>query len=137
MSSPDATFETLLGRKATDGERQKLYRVRDTLGIKSTDALWALLLVLEYYLALYEKLPQENRGRRSRGYRRREGDRGSPGEGRRRGGETGPNGRRARDGEGDRQSGDPQRHPQVGRHDGDHPVGRPDGGREMGHSKGA
>ena len=48
-----------MGRKATDGERQKLYRVRDTLGIKSTDALWALLLVLEYYLALYEKLPQK------------------------------------------------------------------------------
>jgi hypothetical protein len=58
VSSPDAAFETLLGRKATDGERQKLYRVRDTLGVKSTDALWTLLLVLEYYLALYEKLPK-------------------------------------------------------------------------------
>ena len=58
MSSPDAAFETLLGRKATDRERQKLYRVRDTLGVKSTDSLWTLLLVLEYYLALYEKLPQ-------------------------------------------------------------------------------
>ena len=51
-------FETLLGRKATDGERQKLYRVRDTLGVRSTDSLWTLLLILEYYLALYEKLPQ-------------------------------------------------------------------------------
>ncbi len=58
MSRPDAAFETLLGRKATDGERQRLYRVRDTLGVKSTDSLWTLLLVLEYYLALYEKLPQ-------------------------------------------------------------------------------
>jgi hypothetical protein len=58
VSSPDAAFETLLGRKATDRERQKLYRVRDTLGVKSTDSLWTLLLVLEYYLALYEKLPQ-------------------------------------------------------------------------------
>jgi hypothetical protein len=58
VSSPDAAFETLLGRKATDGERQKLYRVRDALGVKSTDSLWTLLLVLEYYLALYEKLPQ-------------------------------------------------------------------------------
>ncbi len=58
MSSPDVAFETLLGRKATDGERQKLYRVRDTLGVKSTDALWTLLLVLEYYLALYEKFPK-------------------------------------------------------------------------------
>ena len=58
MSSPDVAFETLLGRKATDGERQKLYRVRDTLGVKSTDAVWTLLLVLEYYLALYEKFPK-------------------------------------------------------------------------------
>jgi hypothetical protein len=58
VSSPDAAFETLVGRKATDRERQKLYRVRDTLGVKSTDALWTVLLVLEYYLALYEKLPQ-------------------------------------------------------------------------------
>ena len=47
-------FEKLVGRRATDGERQRLYRVRDTLGIRSTDALWTLLLVLEHYLALFE-----------------------------------------------------------------------------------
>lgn len=58
MSSPDAAFETLLGRKATDGERQRLYRVRDTLGIRSTDAVWTLLLALEYYLAFYETIPR-------------------------------------------------------------------------------
>ena len=66
MSSPDAAFETLLGGEATDGERQKLYRVRDTLGVKSTDSLWTLLLVLEYYLALYETLPQRSKTRRAR-----------------------------------------------------------------------
>jgi hypothetical protein len=58
MSSPEVAFEKLVGRRATDGERQKLYRVRDTLGVKSTDAVWTLLLVLEYYLALYETFPQ-------------------------------------------------------------------------------
>jgi hypothetical protein len=47
-------FEKLVGRRATDGERQRLYRVRDTLGIRSTDALWTLLLALEHYLALFE-----------------------------------------------------------------------------------
>ena len=64
MSSPDAAFEKLVGRQLTDGERQRLYRVRDTLGIRSTDALWTLLLALEYYLALYERIPQKHRGRR-------------------------------------------------------------------------
>jgi cbb3-type cytochrome oxidase subunit 3 len=58
MSSPEMAFEKLVGRRATDGERQKLYRVRDTLGVKSTDAVWTLLLVLEHYLALYETFPQ-------------------------------------------------------------------------------
>jgi hypothetical protein len=56
VSSPDLAFEKLVGRRATDGERQRLYRVRDTLGIRSTDALWTLLLVLEHYLALFETL---------------------------------------------------------------------------------
>ena len=58
MSSPDSAFEKLVGRRATDGERQRLYRVRDTLGIRSTDAVWTLLLALEYYLAFYETIPR-------------------------------------------------------------------------------
>jgi hypothetical protein len=58
VSSPDSAFEKLVGRRATDGERQKLYRVRDTLGIRSTDAVWTLLLALEHYLALYETIPR-------------------------------------------------------------------------------
>jgi hypothetical protein len=58
VGSPDSAFEKLVGRRATDGERQKLYRVRDTLGIRSTDAVWTLLLALEYYLALYETIPR-------------------------------------------------------------------------------
>jgi hypothetical protein len=59
VSSPDSAFEKLVGRRATDGERQKLYRVRDTLGIRSTDAVWTLLLALEHYLALYETIPRK------------------------------------------------------------------------------
>jgi hypothetical protein len=58
VSSPDSAFEKLVGRRATDGERQRLYRVRDTLGIRSTDAVWTLLLALDYYLAFYETLPR-------------------------------------------------------------------------------
>jgi hypothetical protein len=59
VSSPDSAFEKLVGRRATDGERQRIYRVRDTLGIKSTDAVWTLLLALEHYLALFETIPRD------------------------------------------------------------------------------
>ena len=75
MSSPDSAFEKLVGRRATDGERQRLYRVRDTLGIKSTDAVWTLLLALEYYLAFFETIPRTSRARHEYDYRRCEGDR--------------------------------------------------------------
>ena len=136
MSSPDAAFEKLVGRRATDGERQRLYRVRDTLGIKSTDAVWTLLLALEYYLALYEKIPRRPRARREYDSRRCEGDRRSPGEGRGGGDETSLDRWRARDRERDRQSRDRQRHPQMGRHDGPHAVGRHRGGRKVGVQKG-
>jgi hypothetical protein len=42
----------------SDPARQRLYKVRDALGIRSTDALWTLMIVLEYYLALFEKIPE-------------------------------------------------------------------------------
>jgi len=59
MSSPEVAFEKVAGRQATDSERQTLYRVRDALGIKTTDEVWTLILVLEYYKALYETIPKK------------------------------------------------------------------------------
>jgi hypothetical protein len=53
----DASFEKLLGRQPTDRERQRLYRVRDALNLKPTDAVWQLLMALEHYETLYEKMP--------------------------------------------------------------------------------
>jgi hypothetical protein len=53
----DESFAQLLGRQPTDKERQNLYRVRDALKIRPTDALWALLMALEHYQTLYEKVP--------------------------------------------------------------------------------
>ena len=57
MGELDASFEKLLGRQPTDRERQRLYRVRDALNLKPTDAVWQLLMALEHYEALYEKMP--------------------------------------------------------------------------------
>lgn len=58
MSDLDDSFARLLGRQPTDAERQRLYRVRDALGLGNNDALWLVLMALEYYQGQYEKLPK-------------------------------------------------------------------------------
>ena len=57
MADLEESFALLLGRQATEKERQNLYRVRDALKLKGNDALWLLLMVLEYYRTLYERIP--------------------------------------------------------------------------------
>lgn len=57
MANLEESFTLLLGRQATEKERQNLYRVRDALKLKGNDALWLLLMVLEYYRTLYERIP--------------------------------------------------------------------------------
>lgn len=57
MSDLNEPFAQLLGRQPTDQERQGLCRVRDALKLKATDAVWLLLMALQYYETLYEKVP--------------------------------------------------------------------------------
>jgi hypothetical protein len=57
MADLEESFALLLGRQATEKERQNLYRVRDALKLKGNDALWLLLMVLEYYRTFYERIP--------------------------------------------------------------------------------
>jgi hypothetical protein len=57
VSDLEESFEKLLDRQPTDNERQRLYRARDALNIKPTDAVWTLLMVLEHYNTLYEEVP--------------------------------------------------------------------------------
>ena len=59
MSGPDNSFEQLLDMQLTDAERQRLYRLRDTLGLINNDALWLVLIALQYHQSLYEKFPKE------------------------------------------------------------------------------
>ncbi len=59
MADREVAFNQLLERQATDADRQRLYRARDTLNIKPTDAVWRLLMVLEHYQAMYEKIPHQ------------------------------------------------------------------------------
>jgi hypothetical protein len=59
VSDLEESFEKLLDRQPTDNERQRLYRARDALNIKPTDAVWTLLMVLEHYQTLYEEMPRQ------------------------------------------------------------------------------
>ena len=57
MNELDTSFAELLGRQPTDAERQDLYRVRDALGLKNNDAIWLVIMALQHYQTLYEKIP--------------------------------------------------------------------------------
>lgn len=57
MSELDDSFAKLLDRQPTDAERQQLYKVRDALGLKNNDALWLVLMALQYYQDQYEQFP--------------------------------------------------------------------------------
>ncbi len=58
----DSAFERLIGRQATPRDRARLHRVRDSLGLHPNDALWEVLIALQYYYSLYERFPAMIRG---------------------------------------------------------------------------
>jgi hypothetical protein len=57
VSELEDSFALLLGKQPSDRERQNLYRVRDALKLKPTDAVWLLLMALEHYETLYRRHP--------------------------------------------------------------------------------
>ncbi len=58
----DSAFERLIGHQATPQDRARLHQVRDSLGLHSNDALWEVLIALQYYYSLYERFPAMIRG---------------------------------------------------------------------------
>ncbi len=56
--STDTAFAKILGRAPTEAERERLYRVRDALGLRDNDAFWSILIALEYYDSLYREYPK-------------------------------------------------------------------------------
>jgi len=59
VSDLDDAFTRLLGCQPTDEDRQALYRARDALRLKSTDAVWYLLMALQHYETLYKRIPNQ------------------------------------------------------------------------------
>jgi len=57
MSDLETSYAKLLGRQPTDSERQTLYRIKDALNLPNNDALWLVLMALQYYETLYAGIP--------------------------------------------------------------------------------
>ncbi len=58
----ESAFERLIGHQATPQDRTRLHQVRDSLGLHPNDALWEVLIALQYYYSLYERFPAMIRG---------------------------------------------------------------------------
>jgi hypothetical protein len=55
----DTLFERLVGRGATDAERERLYRLRQVLGLRDNDAFWSIVMALEHYDSLFRAYPEK------------------------------------------------------------------------------
>ena len=55
-------IEKLLGRELAEDEQERLTRIQDILGIADNDALWDILIALEYQRTFYEALPEKISG---------------------------------------------------------------------------
>ena len=55
-------IEKLLGRELSEEEQERLARIQDILGIADNDALWDILIALEYQRAFYETLREKISG---------------------------------------------------------------------------
>ncbi len=50
-------FERMVGRAASLSEIGALYKIKNALQISETDPFWVILIALEHYKSLYEKIP--------------------------------------------------------------------------------
>jgi hypothetical protein len=56
---PDDRFKALLGRALRPEDRERLLGVRKALGIRPNDAVWDVMIALDYHLQLYSAVPRE------------------------------------------------------------------------------
>jgi hypothetical protein len=55
----DELFMKVLGRPPSEQERERLYRLRDALGLRDNDAFWSIVLALEHYDAFFRQYPAQ------------------------------------------------------------------------------
>jgi hypothetical protein len=52
-------FAKVVGRQASEEERERLYRLREALGLRDNDAFWSIVMALEYYDAFFRRYPAQ------------------------------------------------------------------------------
>ena len=57
--SVEEVFAKVLGRQASEQERERLYRLRDALGLRDNDAFWSIVMALEHYDAFFRAYPAQ------------------------------------------------------------------------------
>jgi hypothetical protein len=55
----DEAFAKVVGRQASEQERERLYRLREALGLRDNDAFWSIVMALEYYDAFFRQYPAQ------------------------------------------------------------------------------
>jgi hypothetical protein len=58
-SLPEDRFTALLGRALRREDRDRLVKVRNALGIRANDAVWDVMIALDYHLQLYSAVPNQ------------------------------------------------------------------------------
>ena len=56
---PEDRFNALLGRPLRREDRDRLAKVRTALGIRANDAVWDVMIALDYHLQLYSAVPKQ------------------------------------------------------------------------------
>jgi len=57
--SVEEAFAKLVGRQPSEPERQRLYRLRDGLGLRDNDAFWSIVMALEHYDSFFRAYPEK------------------------------------------------------------------------------
>ena len=55
----DEAFTRVVGRPATEEQRDRLHRLREALGLRDNDAFWSIVMALEYYDSFFRQYPAE------------------------------------------------------------------------------
>jgi hypothetical protein len=59
QSLPEDRFNALMGRALRREDRERLAKVRNALGIRANDAVWDVMIALDYHLQLYAAVPKQ------------------------------------------------------------------------------
>jgi hypothetical protein len=57
MKNVTSAFELLTGKAPNDLQLQTLHKLKQTLGIRDHDALWEVMIALQYHLDLFKEIP--------------------------------------------------------------------------------